>query len=459
MSGIRNGFSSGLQSFNNNIFVYTGRHCPTNCSEFKANLSRNMKTCAKACTAFLDSSLGMACAMGVLGIVAASVCVGEDLLDVVAATLLPMTTDSPPPKDYEKVLLCFKKQDHLYSQNQTSFTSLGTKNIGICWPDNVPKDSNEGVNCLKTSDYQKFFPNTSVPICQDTGSTDYDALVYMFWNQTVWVVSPLINCLSEMAFLVVSSTNGVDTDALNELSICSNDPDDVMVTLVAGEVGVKDNDVSCWNNDTTIQSKYKNYFVNTTTCINPVAPSNNYPESHDCNRMMMAFGAGSIAVLIVTLGKIIYNQCRAKGPKNSKKGRRLVALTLRDGLLLGASGLGSSVFVLSLVDSHNPASKEIIVASTALYWASATFRLINNYITSSIEEKSIYDEKVIVQIPLDKHVSTISPGYLNSSVKVELEEDEYLPMFAALTEQREEEEVQEEELPMLKECLEAFKDQ
>ncbi|WP_194844508.1 hypothetical protein [Candidatus Clavichlamydia salmonicola] len=50
----------------------------------------------KAFTAFLDSSLGVAFAMGVVGIFTTSLCAGEDMVEITANTLLPMSTETAP---------------------------------------------------------------------------------------------------------------------------------------------------------------------------------------------------------------------------------------------------------------------------------------------------------------------------------------------------------------------------
>ncbi|MBF5051307.1 hypothetical protein CLAVI_000948 [Candidatus Clavichlamydia salmonicola] len=115
-----------------------------------------------------------------------------------------------------------------------------------------------------------------------------------------------------------------------------------------------------------MKGEYPKYFTDTTNCpmstITTLAPSTTsmplktaFPVEEKncppCSVMMIAFAVGSAVVLMTTIGKIIYKQCKAKGSKKdkscSKRFKSLAALTLEKGLLLGASALGTGVLVTS----------------------------------------------------------------------------------------------------------------
>ncbi|MBF5050973.1 hypothetical protein CLAVI_000596 [Candidatus Clavichlamydia salmonicola] len=398
MSGIGNGFSSGIERFNNNFLGHTGRRCPVSWSEVKANVSNNVRTCAKACTAFLDSSLGLAVSMGVLGLVTASVCAGKDMLEVI--TTLPL--------GYENIVLCFKKQDHLLSQNQKTFISWNISNFGVCTGEEMDLNANETINCLRTYDYKKSFPQTLLPICGYTGLLNKDAPVFMSWKQGVWTVSKNISCMYDLDFTVGSSALGKDKDVLQNSRICQGDHSHPTGFVTPEEVQLRDKDIDCWDNNTDIEKKFEKFFINT-TCTNPIVSY----DCNTCNGMMIAFGVGSIAVILTTLGTI-YKQYRATALKTSKKGVRLAALSLQEGLLISASGLGSSVFALSLANPCSPVGKEVVTASTVLYIASASTRLLRNCITSSTEEgveseTTSINSEILVMNPLkDPFKSTSS---------------------------------------------------
>ncbi|MBF5051348.1 hypothetical protein CLAVI_000991 [Candidatus Clavichlamydia salmonicola] len=94
MSGIGDGFSSWIQSLNNNVFIYAGRRCPSTWREITANVSNNAKNCAKRCVECAGSSLVQASIMGIIGLFARSAYKGEDSVEV-AVTCMPSTTGLP----------------------------------------------------------------------------------------------------------------------------------------------------------------------------------------------------------------------------------------------------------------------------------------------------------------------------------------------------------------------------
>ncbi|WP_194844574.1 hypothetical protein, partial [Candidatus Clavichlamydia salmonicola] len=436
---------SGIEFLNKNFFVYTGRQCPSTLSGLKDNVLKNMKTCTKACTAFLNSSLGVAFAMGVVGVVTASLCSGK-VMDSL-------------PIDYEKVLLCFTKQDHLLSQNETNFTPWETQNFLTC--NTYDTGPNKEVNCLKTSDYQKFFPKTEVPICSHVKSVDEDNdedSIFMFWDQGMWIWNQAINCIDKSNFRLEATATGMPTAAVHQARICASNNEQEIDSkdLQLGEEKLKQLDIVCWEDQRQIRDKFTQYFSKNRTCINPKGPSDDPLKFNDCspcNGMMIIFALGSMAVLFTILRKIIYKQYRTKGPENSKKGARLAALTLQEGLLISASGLGSSVFVIALADPCSSVAKEVTATSTALYWTSAACRLLSNCITSPLgEERTAAEEVVEVELPMltDSEVALKVSGTSD-------DENGDETMIPVGEERAAAEEVVEVELPMLTDSEVALK--
>ncbi|WP_194844543.1 hypothetical protein [Candidatus Clavichlamydia salmonicola] len=173
-------------------------------------------------------------------------------------------------------------------------------------------------------------------------------------------------------------------------------------------IGQVNKGIYCWN-DPSGRNEIKNvyyegYFTDTSTCRHAIIS-----KDLSCNDMALIFGVGSALVLTTTVIKVIYRHCKKRSSKKSTdrfdRAKRLASVTLQDGLLLGASSLGSSVILTSLLDSDpsgvlSEVNKKIIVSSTAFYWSSAASRLLGNCITSPIEEGQEAEEVVEVELPM-----------------------------------------------------------
>ncbi|MBF5051367.1 hypothetical protein CLAVI_001010 [Candidatus Clavichlamydia salmonicola] len=397
MSGIGDGFSSGIQSLNNNILVYAGRRCPSSWRELKDNVTNNVRTCAKLCSAFLDSSLGLAVSMGVLGFTTASVCMQEDLLEVVATTLLPLTTSSTyttlykvvttAPVDEDKVGLCFHPKDYFTAYNITTTPSWKFGKVGK--GKNATDLSRDALGepyqifCVQVEEYQSHQPSLEIPRCsglkgQGTGLLGY---VFMFWLEGIWQLSLSTECVTEKVFKKMIPTS-------QQSSIKAQAE---VTTSIVKQKDASGNNLEihpyCFSKKYNMSMTYPDYFINTTNCIVPhhlekVFSSTSFilesagknDNCSPCNMMLLAFGVGSVITLMATLGKIIYKQCTFQGLKKPKGGsrkcRRLADLILEEGLLLGASGLGTGVLVTSLLPPCGPvdeSAKKIVMASTAIY--------------------------------------------------------------------------------------------
>ncbi|MBF5051383.1 hypothetical protein CLAVI_001027 [Candidatus Clavichlamydia salmonicola] len=407
MTGIGNGLFIGFQSFNDHIGSYTGRQFPSSWTELQANVSNNIRTCAKACTVFLDSSVGLACAMGVFGIAATSVCAGQDVMEVVIDTL--SANVSQTQKNDGNMVVCMKMGDHLLSQKINTWTGWTTNNFVPCL-NKRSNDSMDGLQCLRKSQYQKEFSCASLPSCSISDSTTHDEYIFMSWNGSFWLLNEIIKCTTESTLLLGKSSNSAisskDITNLKKQSMCQDAPEGTKPGhLGDGEQGLSDRlDVLCWDKASDIANLTniaKKYLVNTTTCEDAIEPSNCNLGLNACSKMMIVFGVGSAVVLTATVGKIIYKQYTSQRFSNlrstSVKSKQLLTLALQDGLLLGASGLGTGVLLSSIADPFSPVSdstKRVASASTALYFTSAAARILMTGITSSVGQIPVDEEGV-----------------------------------------------------------------
>ncbi|MBF5051310.1 hypothetical protein CLAVI_000951 [Candidatus Clavichlamydia salmonicola] len=408
MSGIGRGFSSGLQSFNQQVLVYTGRQCPSNWAEFRVNISNNITTCAKACTAFLDSSLGVACAMGVVGLVTASVCAREDLSEILVATAQEVA---------QSASLCFSSS----AQNLSSTTSWNSSDFGVC--KNHTND-NDTMYCTTVASYRSQFPGSSVPICNVSAMsmannvTDY---IVMQFTNGLWRYEEKSLCMSNQTmFSNIESGSEEKIPGFKQEAMCA--PVNVSSGL----------DVYCWEGEDVVgkvKGGYGGGYVDSSMCVNSAVPFIPLiPSGHSCNAcnvLTLAFGAGSVLVFAGTMIKIFVRQCIKTRRANAKRScdglQKFTIITMQDTLLLGASGTGSSVLALSLLslpafasldtlkaitsiqDFCDPEAlpKEVlIIVSTSLYAASAISRLLGTCITSSIEKDFMFEWDPEVQLPM-----------------------------------------------------------
>ncbi|MBF5051396.1 hypothetical protein CLAVI_001041, partial [Candidatus Clavichlamydia salmonicola] len=527
MSGIGNGFSSGVQFLNENFFVHTGRKFPSSFTELKDNVSKNVGTCAKICTAFLDSSLGLALAMGVAGIVTTSLCAGEDMIDVVATTLLPSITTTLLPSTTTTLLpsttTLLPSTTTLLPSTTTLLPSIATTTIAtttiatttiatttiatttiatttiattaIAASTLSPLGSSEfaylcasggldylglgkiaeknwtvgqfgigrqsgnistgdDIYCFSLQDYHHQYPNMSAPECQAndwSGYPNYNVsngyLSYVYVGERSdgqgLELQGALTCIMKLAFDFFSASDSSFADmefsALYSPSsmqnATSNDIDDGM-----------NKGAYCWDQEQNITSQFPQYFPDITNCtisegatlapltttITRLARSiDSVPLAQamlriddgcpPCSKMMLAFGAGSAVVLTATVVKIVYALC--KKPKrtnaqvvNDKLGKFLMA-GLQEVVLLGAAEVGCGVLFSSLKDVCKPASEEdkhMVVLSTALYVTSAATRLLQNCITSPIEEDTEHEKDVEVELPMLANSTSVMAPYSSS---------------------------------------------
>ncbi|MBF5050972.1 hypothetical protein CLAVI_000595 [Candidatus Clavichlamydia salmonicola] len=383
MSVISNGLSSGIQSLNNNVFVHTGRQCPTSWSELKSNISRNISTCAKACTAFLDSSLGMACSMGVFGLAAASVCLQEDLTGFIVATV----------QDNQSMSLCYNYggQNHTQEESSDSWTATG---FDVC---NDRVTGNHTMFCsVVDRSHHHVVHGVSLPVCNSSLVED----VFIKFTEGVWVSAQHAICTSNTTIFANAHRHGHENQTSRFLNHTQCIPDytishfenDTTSHLDDSDgitsFGDDSDDVTTWDSDDidNFENYTMNHFDNHTMSHIPVYCWSPREAADRCQSMTLAFGIGSALVLTATVGKIVYNKYMAKSlQKGCKSARKLPACTFSDGILLAASGLGTGVLAASLISPCGPidaGTKKVMMTSTALYWSSAASSLLSHCITS-----------------------------------------------------------------------------
>ncbi|MBF5051339.1 hypothetical protein CLAVI_000982 [Candidatus Clavichlamydia salmonicola] len=138
--------------------------------------------------------------MGVVGLTTASLCAGDDVAGLFVNSLT--STTPPGTGGYEKVVACFRKQDHLLSQGMGSWSGWGETNFGIC-QNSTTQGTPEEINCIKITDYQSKFPFTMVPLCNATAAAQHSTSlldhIFMSWSNGAWVVSNTVSCMSNIS--------------------------------------------------------------------------------------------------------------------------------------------------------------------------------------------------------------------------------------------------------------------
>ncbi|WP_194844613.1 hypothetical protein, partial [Candidatus Clavichlamydia salmonicola] len=304
------------------------------------------------------------------------------------------------PINDQEVFLCFTKADHLKASGVSTFVPWSSKNFGIC-QNQTSKDTNDEINCVKVSDYMKQYPQIPVPHCVPMSKEAYRQLgsflkadflggVFMYYDTEVWRISQQIVCMMESVF----HTMGLSMEtkrALGKSRFCQPSTK-VRYRYVNNQNQQINADVMCWEKTHNITEQHPQAFIPVEQCVNPSLTTTPLPyttlassvssftttmpvvESNcpTCSYMILAFGVGSAIILMATLGKIIYKQCTFQGLKKPKGGsrkcRRLADLIIEEGLLLGASGLGTGLLVTSLLSPCRPvdeSTKKIVMASTA----------------------------------------------------------------------------------------------
>ncbi|WP_194844598.1 hypothetical protein, partial [Candidatus Clavichlamydia salmonicola] len=456
----------------------TGRSCPTSWKELKDNLSKNMKTCAKVCTAFLDSSFGLALAMGVVGIVTTSVCAGKDMIDVVAAAL-------PHLSNSELVYVCMQGSADILGEGKISEKNwtlsqlgegkiseknwtlgqlgegkiseknwtLGQFGIGQLSANMI---SSHDIWCFSLQEYHYQYPNTSAPECQAidwSGYPNYNAshryLTYVYADKMVQgegvEIGHSTHCMMKGVFDMLGGSN---PSLLKKASEALYKPPSV--NNVTGDDSTNAHDgvdrgAYCWLEFSNMMKQFSQYFLNETSCKidkgdeaarfttasaslkTSITTSATFMPlttetpgidsgSSPCSKMMFAFGEGSALILTAILAKMVYKKYRKPKKINNKAGNFLM-VGMQEWLLLGASQVGCGVLFSSLKDVCGPASKEakqMLVISTALYLTSAATRLLGTCITSPIEEDADHEEDVEVGLPMLVDSVPVVDGSLSS---------------------------------------------
>ncbi|MBF5051299.1 hypothetical protein CLAVI_000940 [Candidatus Clavichlamydia salmonicola] len=412
-----------------------------------------METCAKICTAFLDSSFGLAIAMGVVGIVTTSLCAGEDMIDVVATTLFPSVTTAASPtispiSNKELVYLCTPGYQELLGKDKIADQNWTLGQFGIGRFDGR-SSSRYDMYCFSVQEYHNQYPNTSFPECSATDWARYpnynasdSYLTYVHVHKAAKGLGLELNAMKDCMMKGVFDMLGAsDPSLLGKAFDAKYKPESIYNDTghdrTDADDGV-DRGAYCWESDKNMKSQFPSYFPDTTNCTlskgDPLAPSTTSvplttvidilttsvasmkvatempgvdSSCPPCSAMMLVFGAGSAFVLTTTLAKIVYAQCKKLKRANTTASRnrcdKMVMRSVKEWLLLGASGLGTGVLVISAKDFCGSPSKDttkMVVISTALYLTSAAARLLGTCITSPIEEDEDHEEDVEVGLPM-----------------------------------------------------------
>ncbi|MBF5051363.1 hypothetical protein CLAVI_001006 [Candidatus Clavichlamydia salmonicola] len=428
MGAIGSGFSVGVKYFNEKVLSYTGRRCPSSISELRVNVSKNIKTCTKLCTAFLDSSFGLACAMGVVGLTASSLCAGEDVVNIITTTMLPVTTlattNASVVKDNsttEMVFLCFKDTGSLILKDSQIYdwtNPLTNPLENICADPHIEVDCGSILNntelnstvlkheLMDLEETQASYEHYFGHVHDLTKSYPAEEL-YRLCDSNVTMLVKSIECLQESIFYVANQTIG-------KLLKLSNLRQGVCKTNNFGDLVIKENlDIFCFNSslDLIYRSVHANNVsdeylwplpsVLPTTAAN-LLTSSSTDSCNTCNTATLVFGVGSAATLLATTMKTLYQQHKERRINRSNISclglRKATAVLVNDGLLIAASGLGSSVLMNSLLHPCVPVDEvtnKMVVASTVLYGASAASKMLGALVCAS--EKAL-DEEAIIEL-------------------------------------------------------------
>ncbi|MBF5051346.1 hypothetical protein CLAVI_000989 [Candidatus Clavichlamydia salmonicola] len=426
--GISNGVTSGIEYFNRHVLDYTGRRFPSSMSELRANISRNIKTCAKTCTVFMDSSFGLACAMGVVGVAAASICAGDDVVDIITTTMLPATTLAATNASWvndnstkEMVFLCFKDTDppDLKDVSISAFYSYGDS---MCSSSPTKVDCGLKLNNTE-SNFTIFKPEFMDPKSAYLSSYEHYFSSFYDWNKSYPFLRfyqsnsgnmkgfiKSIECLKENTFYVANQTLGkfLTFSDLRQ-GVCNSNH--------RGDFLMKENlDAFCFNSSWKMEYYVvhaKNISEEHLLPLSSVLPTtaSNFIEADltdscdACNVATLVFGVGSAVALFVTTMKVLYQEHKARRVNQSRSSylglRPASAAMLNDGLLIAASGLGFGVLMTSLLHSCNPVNdntKRVVVASTVLYGASAVSKVLAALICKSKDSEEVADESVLIEL-------------------------------------------------------------
>ncbi|MBF5051318.1 hypothetical protein CLAVI_000959 [Candidatus Clavichlamydia salmonicola] len=385
---------SSVDYLNSRLFAYVGRQLPLSMVELKSNVSNNVSTCAKICSLFLDSSLGLACAMGVVGVTTASVCAGEDVTEVIMEELTHHSS--------QMVVLCFKK--HMGGEGHFEYWKPGVYNI--CSTPLVE------VDCEKMIAQDSEHKSSVKPECMHVGHYLYERSPYYSYpnddkedvrhnhamhlhSMQGFFMKALVKttqCLGEAVFYVANQTKGKDISLYDlKQGVCSS-------TKIAPQNSL---DPFCFSKNLNTSYLHMDPYVSADNCSAPfytdstsIVTEVNVCDS--CNNMKLIFGVGSALTLTVTLMTKIFMQMNKPQISVSRKAKRLGTNFFHNGLLLGGSVLGSQILVQSLLDSCVPMDDETrqkVIMSIALYGASAFSRLLENTITRPLSVESTPEEK------------------------------------------------------------------
>ncbi|WP_194844544.1 hypothetical protein [Candidatus Clavichlamydia salmonicola] len=421
MTRIGNGFIAGLEYVNRNILDYTGRCFPSSLSDIRSNLSKNIRTCAKVGVVFMNSSFGLAFAMGVVGLTTSSLCVGEDVVNLITTTILPATTNSSLVNDAnmtELAFLCFKQGVNV-QVNEGSFHHLMSNVSHIC-------DQQEEVDCgLALHNTVRNFSSLE-PECLDIGSsifgmvndffhpgydrdTEYPAVaIYRVEASNISGLVQGLECLQEEIFYVVNHTVGQVINFLGmKQGFCSHNsksnldpPKDAFCFNTSANMAyfaARAEDIS---EKCLVSLPHNSIFRTVPSFIEPVIVD----AGNTCSKATLVFGVSSVAVLLRTTIKLLdwYHSRERHHSRSARLGlRKVTAMVLDSWLLIAASELGSSVLLSSLSNPCNPVdedTKKVIVASTVLYGVSTVSKLLKALVCKPKDEKKLLDKVVIMEM-------------------------------------------------------------
>ncbi|WP_194844565.1 hypothetical protein, partial [Candidatus Clavichlamydia salmonicola] len=414
--------SLGVEYVNSNFLSYTGRRCPSSFSELRTNISKNIRTCAKACSVFLDSSFGLACAMGVVGLTTSSLCAGEDVLALMTTTILPSTaapTTFPvnisvvndPDPHTKMVILCFHKTVDYLGSN-VSLNAWASNFSQMCHTPPVEIDCSSILNDSFVNDSLSSIQCGNLGLFGSTQHVSHDVSSFGVLRGDGSGLINALECVKTGVFYVANHTVHKALDVLNlKQATCkiSNGSDSFYPRSNV--------DPFCFDNSNNYSYSVIDLADIQRRCLVPFdsasSPSTvaSFVEAtmvdscNACSTATVVFGVGSASVLVLTTIKALYQQHKVRKLHHSRGSyvglRQATAIMLDEGLLLAASGLGSSVLMTSLLHPCNPVDasvKNTVLASTILYGVSAASKMFGALACGAQDSEKSLDEVVIIEM-------------------------------------------------------------
>ncbi|MBF5051361.1 hypothetical protein CLAVI_001004 [Candidatus Clavichlamydia salmonicola] len=444
MGAVGNGFASGIEYLNKNFFSCAGRRCPSSLREFRANVSQNVKTCAKICTVFMDSSFGLSCAIGVVGITTASLCAGEDVVDLITTTILPATTALRTTADAvlaanaslvnatpvaEQVYLCFKQAPTL-TISDFPLRDWKPKATDICPDRHIEVDCGALLNNVssKSSIFLPELMDLGPPFLlsyEEIDSASYDLtkhylarMLYRMAYSNMTGLVKTVDCLREDIFYVANHTFGkiLKFSDLHR-GVCQSDN--------GGNFSHKAIDHLCLSAIGSIDYYFlrpHNVMDHHLFPLPPELSTDPAPKTISnvvqsaltdscgmCHVATLVFGVGSAVVFVLTSIKALYQQHKARRCGYVKvvdsRLRKATAFMFNDGLLWVASGLGSTILMTLFLHPCSPVeegAQKAVVVSTVLHGVHAFSKLAAALICKSEDLQVNPEEAVMLEMGILK---------------------------------------------------------